>query len=147
MTGSKVIYSCFRFPSIDGISNYLGSRFMNPAEDYILNQKEPFRSMLLHIQVIIETTLPEVKLVYKWRLPFYYIGKTPICYLNVTKGYVDIGFWTARHFTKHQNHLVSEKRKVIKSLRYFHLDEIDYTVLVEVLEQAYQFRSEKFLDN
>jgi len=35
----------------------------------------------------------------------------------------------------------------VKSLRYFQQDEIDQIVLVEVLEQAYQFRREKFLDN
>jgi hypothetical protein len=120
---------------------------MNPAEEYMLKQPEPFRSMLLHIQVIIETTLPEIELAYKWRLPFYYIGKTPICYLNVTKGYLDIGFWTARHFTKHHEFLVSEKRKLVKSLRYSSLEEIDQSVLVDVLEQAYHFRREKFLDN
>ena len=129
------------------MDNLFYFRPVNPAEQYILKQAEPYRTMLLHIQVIIETTLPEVELAYKWRLPFYYIGKTPICYLNVTKGYVDIGFWTARHFTKHQEVLVSEKRKLVKSLRYFSLDEIDQKVLVEVLEQAYQFRREKFLDN
>lgn len=129
------------------MDNLFYFRAVNPAEQYILKQAEPYRTMLLHIQVIIEATLPEVELAYKWRLPFYYIGKTPICYLNVTKGYVDIGFWTARHFTKHQEFLVSEKRKLVKSLRYFQLDEIDQLVLVEVLEQAYQFRREKFLDN
>ncbi|GAB5401381.1 MAG: hypothetical protein Aureis2KO_29660 [Aureisphaera sp.] len=119
---------------------------MNPAEEYILRQGEPFRSMLLHIQVVIEATLSEVQLTYKWRLPFYYIDKTPICYLNVTKGYVDIGFWTARHFTKHRELMVSENRKVVKSLRYWSLEEIDEQVLVEVLEQAYKHRREKFLE-
>ncbi|NNL61027.1 MAG: DUF1801 domain-containing protein, partial [Flavobacteriaceae bacterium] len=48
---------------------------MNPAEEYILNQPEPFRSILMHLQVVLEHTLPEAELKYKWRIPCYYIGK------------------------------------------------------------------------
>lgn len=38
---------------------------MNPAEDYILNQPERYRSILLHVQVIIEHTIPEAELKFK----------------------------------------------------------------------------------
>jgi hypothetical protein len=118
---------------------------VNPAEDYILKQEEPFRSILLHLQVVIETTLPQVELLYKWKVPFYYIGKAPICYLNVTKGYVDVGFWAGRHFTQHLDILVGDKRKYVKSLRYWRLDEIDHQVLTDILQEAYIFRNEKFI--
>ncbi|MEW7291101.1 DUF1801 domain-containing protein [Aquimarina sp. 2304DJ70-9] len=118
---------------------------MNPAEEYILKQPEPFKSILLHVQVVVETTIPEVELLYKWRVPFYYVGKSPICYLNVTKGYVDVGFWGAQYFSKHVEKLESDKRKYVKSLRYQTPDQIDDQVLIEVLEQAYTFRNEKFI--
>ncbi len=118
---------------------------MNPAEEYILKQPEPFKSMLLHIQVIVQTTLPDIELLYKWRVPFYYVGKSPICYLNVTKGYVDVGFWGAQYFTKHSEKLESDKRKYVKSLRYQNLEDIEDQVLIEILEQAYIFRNEKFI--
>ncbi|MFT6128108.1 MAG: hypothetical protein ACJAVA_002607, partial [Flavobacteriaceae bacterium] len=42
---------------------------MKPAEAHILNQKEPFRSILLHLQILIEHTLSEVHLEYKWKIP------------------------------------------------------------------------------
>ncbi len=119
---------------------------MNPAEEYILKQPEPFKSMLLHIQVIVQTTLPDIELLYKWRVPFYYLGKSPICYLNVTKGYVDVGFWGAQYFTKHSEKLKSDKRKYVKSLRYQNLEDIEDQVLIEILEQAYIFRNEKFIN-
>ncbi len=118
---------------------------MKPAEEYILKQSEPFKTILLHLQVIIETTVPEVELLYKWKVPFYYVGKSPICYLNVTKGYVDVGFWGAQYFSKHVEKLVSDKRKYVKSLRYKTPDQINDQVLIEVLEQAYAFRKEKFI--
>ncbi|SEM19027.1 hypothetical protein SAMN04487910_4376 [Aquimarina amphilecti] len=120
---------------------------MNPAENYILNQPEPFRSMLLHIQVIIETTLPEVQLLFKWKVPFYYVDKSPICYLNVTKGYIDIGFWGAQYFTEYVNKLESDKRKYVKSLRYYESKEIEEQVLIALLHQAYAHRDKKIITN
>lgn len=35
---------------------------MNPAENYIIDQIEPLRSMLLHLQLIIENTIPSLDL-------------------------------------------------------------------------------------
>jgi len=120
---------------------------MKPAEEYILNQAEPFTSMLLHLQIIIETTLPEVELLFKWRIPFYYIGKSPICYLNVTKGYADVGFWNAQYFTEYVEVLESDKRKYVKSLRYRSLEEIDERIFVSILKQAYLHKDKKFITN
>lgn len=119
---------------------------MNPAEEYILNQPEPFRSILLHLQAVIEQTIQEVDLKYKWRIPCFYCGKSPLCYLNVSqkKAYVDVGFWNSAHLTKHLDKMVVEKRKVVKSLRYSTLEDIDNDVLVEVLLEAYSVKAKKF---
>ena len=117
---------------------------MNPAEYYILSQSEPFRSMLLHLQSIIERTIAEVDLKYKYKIPFYYIDTKPFCYLNQSKNYVDLGFWNAAHLTKHLSYMTTENRKVMKSLRYKSLEEINDTVLIEVLQDAYAVRGKKF---
>jgi hypothetical protein len=118
---------------------------MNPAEEYILNAPEPYRSILLHLQVVIETTLPDAILLYKWHLPFYYIdGKQGFCYLNQSKNYVDVGFYHGTHLTKHLDKLVSENRKHMKSLRYYSPEDIDDKVLREVLEEAYSVRDRKY---
>jgi hypothetical protein len=119
---------------------------MNPAENYILNQPEPFRSILLHVQSAVEHTLTNVDLKYKWRIPCFYCGKSPICYLNVSlkKGFVDVGFWNSAHLTKHLDKMVSEKRKVVRSLRYSTLEEIDDAVLIDVLKDAYSVKNRKF---
>ena len=119
---------------------------MNPAELYILNQPEPFRSMLLHLQVIVENTLPEADLKYKYKIPFYYVDGTPCCYLNVpkNKAFVDVGFWNAAHLTVNLVYMTTAKRKVMKSLRYTSLEEINDTILIEVLRDAYAVRDKKF---
>ncbi len=119
---------------------------MNPAEEYILNQPEPFRSMLLHLQVIIENTIPEADLKFKWKVPFYYVEGSPCCYLNVPKNkdYIDVGFWNAAHLTVNVEYMTTAKRKVMKSLRYKTLDEIDDNILIEVLLDAYSMKDKKF---
>jgi len=109
---------------------------MKPAETYILKQKEPYKSMLLHLQLLIEHALPEADLLFKWRLPFYYIGKRPICYLNQSKNYVDVGFYHGKYMTKYRELMVAENRKLVRSLRYFSLDDINDQVVLHVLQEA-----------
>ena len=117
---------------------------MNPAENYILSQPEPYRSILLHLQSVIEHTVPEVVLKYKYNIPFYYLQGKPFCYLNQSKNYVDLGFWKAAHLTIHLEHMTTAGRKIMRSLRYASLEEIDHTILVEILKDAYNIKDVKF---
>ncbi len=119
---------------------------MNPSEAYILEQQEPFRSILLHLQIIIENNVPDVELKFKYKIPFYYIDGSPFCYLNVPKhkNYVDLGFWNAAHLTVYKEHLTKAGRKVMKSLRYPSLEEINNEILIEILKDAYAVRDKKF---
>nr|WP_321411327.1 DUF1801 domain-containing protein [uncultured Allomuricauda sp.] len=119
---------------------------MNPAEIYILDQKEPFRSILLHLKAVIESVVPDVDMKYKWSIPCFYAGKQPICYLNVSqKGkYVDIAFWNSAHLTLHLEKMVTQNRKVVKSLRYCTLEEIDQEVLVDVLQECCSLKQKGF---
>ncbi|MBM1106205.1 DUF1801 domain-containing protein [Aurantibacter crassamenti] len=117
---------------------------MNPSEAYILNQSEPFRGMLLHLQSVIEMTIFEVDLKYKYRIPFYYIEGKPFCYLNQSKDYVDVGFWNAAHLTKNVEYMTIAGRKMMKSLRYKSLEEINDKILIEILQEAFLVRNKKF---
>lgn len=119
---------------------------MKPAENYILNQPEPFRSILLHLQILIEGNFPEVDLQFKWKIPFYYLDGKPFCYLNPSKkkGFVDVAFWVSAHLKKYNEHLISENRKVVKSLRYFSVDDINEEILLSVLDEAHLLKDEGF---
>ena len=119
---------------------------MNPAENYILNQPEPKRSILMHLKAVIESVVPEVDMKFKWGIPCFYNGKHPLCYLNAPpkKDYVDVAFWNSAYLTKHIELMVSEKRKVVKSLRYTTLESIDEAVLVEVLTEVDQLKEKGF---
>jgi hypothetical protein len=117
---------------------------MNPAEDYILNQNEPFRSILLQVQTIIEAVVPEAELKYKWRIPFYYHNGFPICYLNQSKDYVDLAFWHGEKLLQYRHHFVTTNRKAVSSLRYKSIDDIKDDVVVYVIEQQLKIDTNPF---
>jgi hypothetical protein len=117
---------------------------VDPASSYILSRSEPYNSILLHLQLIIERSIPGVSLKYKYKIPFYYLEGRPFCYLNQSKDYVDVGFWMAAHLSIHQEHITREGRKVMGSLRYFSLQDIDEKILMEVLQNAFKVKDLKF---
>ena len=119
---------------------------MNPAEEYILSQPEPKRSILLHVRAVIEAVIPEVGMKYKWGIPCFFADKHPICYMNAPpkKDYVDIAFWNSAHLTKHIELMVSENRKVVKSFRYTSLEAINDQILIEVLQEVYALKEKGF---
>lgn len=117
---------------------------MNPSEEYILRQSEPYRSIMVYLKSVIERTVSGVELKYKYKIPFYYINGRPYCYLNQSKDYVDLGFWNAAYLTIHLDRMTTEGRKMMKSLRYKSIEEIDSAVLEEVLLDAYSVKDKKF---
>lgn len=111
---------------------------MKPAEQHILNQIEPYKSILLHLQVLIEANFPDVELKYKWRMPVYYLNGHQLCYLNtsVKKGYIDVGFWAKNILQDFNAFLISDGRAVVKSLRYFSIEDINEEILLQVVEEV-----------
>jgi hypothetical protein len=111
---------------------------MKPAEEYILKQEEPFKSILLQLQILIEHHFPEVELQFKWKIPFYVLNGSPFCYLNPSKkkGYVDVGFYGDNKLKKHNDLIITEGRKVVRSLRYFTTNDINSDILIYVLSEA-----------
>lgn len=110
---------------------------MKPAELYILNQPEPYRSVLLHVQAVIEHTLPEIKLQFKYKVPFYYYKGKPFVYLNAKnkRGYVDVSFMKGYQLKLHQDCLDGEARTLVKSLHFVSLETIDNEVLIDLLKE------------
>ncbi|MFT5238793.1 MAG: hypothetical protein ACI840_001628 [Ulvibacter sp.] len=57
---------------------------------------------------------------------------------------MDICSWHGRHLNLHANHLVSKGRKHMKSLRYFKSEDVDESILADVLNEAYSVRERKY---
>ena len=111
---------------------------MKPTEAYILKQPEIYQAMMLHVISVVEQELDASELLFKWGIPYLYYKKKPFCYLapNRKKGFLDVGFAKGFQLKRNQETLVDEKRNTVKSLRYFSIEEIDNTVLIDVISEA-----------
>ena len=117
---------------------------MNPAEAYILKQGEPYKSILLQLQAIIEAVAPNAEMLYKWRIPFYYCNDIPLCYLNHSKDYVDLCFWHFEQLENFQEYFVDANRKSVRSLRYKSVEDINDEVIVYVLQKQLEISTNPF---
>ena len=117
---------------------------MNPAEAYILKQNEPYKTILLQLQSIVEAIIPNYELLYKWGIPFYYSNAIPICFLNQSKDYVDLAFWHYNKMEKFTEHFVDANRKSIRSLRYRCVEDINDEVVVYVIQKQLEINTNPF---
>ena len=111
---------------------------MRLIDEYVLKQPEKYQSIVLYLISVFEREIPELKLMFKWGIPYFYYHKRPFCYFapNHKKGFVDAGFARGFQLKQNQQYLIGENRNTIKSLRYFSLEEIDTIVLIEVIGEA-----------
>ncbi len=117
---------------------------MNPAEAYIINQDEPYRSILLHLKSIIEAVVPEAELLFKWKIPFYFYNGIPLCFLNQSKDYVDLGFWHRDEMMEFTELFENSNRKTVTSLRYKSVQDILDEPIVYVLNHQLELNTNPF---
>lgn len=116
---------------------------MNPALEYIDRAPEPFRAIMLHLQMLVEAASPSAQLKFKWHLPFYYLDeKTMFCFFNYRKTFVDLGLAYGNLLSDSHGVLVAgENRKMMRSLRYYELEDIVDVVVIETLQELEQLRT------
>ncbi|RED50059.1 DUF1801 domain-containing protein [Seonamhaeicola aphaedonensis] len=109
---------------------------MKPIDEYFLNQKEPYQSIMLYVRSVILNTLPDVVERYCYKIPFYNIGKKPVLYLNILKGkdYVDIAFVHGILLEKDFPILKNDNnRKQVRSIQLRSLEDLDQENFEELL--------------
>jgi len=112
---------------------------LNPVENYILNQKEPYQSILLYVRSVILKSLPDIVEKYNYGIPFYHQNKKPMCYLNILKGtnYVDVAFVQGVFLQNKFPQLKDgSKRKLVRSIQVERLENFDELLFVELLGEA-----------
>ncbi|QBN18288.1 DUF1801 domain-containing protein [Flavobacterium nackdongense] len=111
---------------------------MRLTDEYIFRQPEKYQVILLHLVAVFERAIPEVELLFKWGIPYFYYRKKPFCYLapNHKKGFVDAGFARGFELKRNQDYLIGENRNTVKSLRYCTLESIDNRILEDVIQEA-----------
>ncbi len=112
---------------------------MNPVEQHILNQKEPFQSLMLYVRSVIKRTLPEVNEKLSYKIPFYNLAKRPMIYLNVLKGteFLDVafaqGFLLQENFPELKDY---KNRKNVRSIQIKSIEQLDEQQFVKLLLEA-----------
>ncbi|PNQ73739.1 2-dehydro-3-deoxyphosphooctonate aldolase [Hanstruepera neustonica] len=112
---------------------------MKPVDAYFLEQKEPYRSIMLYVREVILKTLPNVQERYSYKIPFYNIGKKPMIYINILKGtdFVDVAFVQGilleKDFPELQNY---NNRKQVRSIQIKHIEDLDEHRFVMLLQAA-----------
>lgn len=117
---------------------------MKPVDQYFLNQKEPYQSIMLYVRSVILNTLPKIEENYSYKIPFYSIGKKPMIYLNILKGknYVDVAFVQGvlleGKFPALKN---DNKRKQVRSIQLKNIKDLDHENFIELLHEASELLS------
>ena len=112
---------------------------MNPVEQYLFQQKEPFQSIMLYVRSVIFKTLPEIEEKLNYKIPFYHHNKKPMCYLNVLKGtnYVDIAFVQGVFLQEKFPQLKdNNNRKQVRSIQVKKLEDLDELMFIKLLKKA-----------
>lgn len=112
---------------------------MRPIDEYFINQKEPYQSIMLYVRSVILNALPEVEEKYSYKIPFYNCYNKPMVYLNILKGrdYVDVAFVQGILFEKDFPILKNDnKRKQVRSIQLKSIEDLDQKKFVELLHAA-----------
>ena len=115
---------------------------MNPVEQHLFNQKEPYQSIMIYVRSVILKTFPEVAEKFSYGIPFYYYKKKPMVYINRLKGtnYVDISFMDGNHLKGKFPQLKDYKnRKRVRSIQVNNLEDFDEQAFVNILNEATLF--------
>lgn len=112
---------------------------MNPTEQHILNQKEPYQSIMLYVRSVIFKSLPEVEEKYKYKVPYYTHKSKPMLYINVLKGtnYVDVAFVQGVLLEENYPELKdNNNRKQVRSIQVKNLENFNELQFVKLLKDA-----------
>ncbi len=112
---------------------------MNPVEQYLYHQKEPYQSIMLYVRSVIFKTLPDIEEKYSYKIPFYHHNKKPLCYLNILKGtsYVDVAFVQGVFLQDKYPQLKDKNnRKQVRSIPIKNIESFDELTFVALLKEA-----------
>ncbi len=114
---------------------------MHKALEYIEELPEPFVQIARELHLMVMDCSREIKLEYKWKLPFYKLEGKMFCFLNFRKEYLDLGLINGIHLDNSLGKLVDgENRKHLRSLRFTSLEDIENNHTNFYLEQALEFQ-------
>lgn len=119
---------------------------MNPVDQYLLKQKEPYQSVMLYVRSVITRSPYDIQEKYKYGIPFYTYKNKSLIYLNILKGtkYVDVAFLQGAVLKARFPELKDyNNRKQVRSLQVHSLEAFDEMLFNQILEAAVLLVDEK----
>jgi len=107
---------------------------MNPVEDFIYQQEESVKEIMLYLHDLMLSRDLRPKI--SFRIPMYY-GKSWICYLNpLKKGGLELAFCRGNELANASGILEDKGRKQIMGVSFQELRDINETAVLEILDEA-----------
>ncbi|MCX6182831.1 MAG: DUF1801 domain-containing protein [Bacteroidetes bacterium] len=116
---------------------------MKAAENYIYDAPEKYRDLLYRLREILLNASPYIEEKIAYMVPFYkHFGM--LCYIAHGKRGVEVGFWRGHELSNEQGVLISDGRKIVRSLVYEKMEELDESILMEIVQEAMLLNEEHF---
>lgn len=104
-------------------------------DDYILALPSQKREMYTLLRDVINETVPGVKEKIAYGIPFFHLKK-PFCYLHQHNDGVDLSFPSGHLFAEKFPEMDKRNRKLVRTLHYQKVEDINLGLLQEVLIEA-----------
>jgi hypothetical protein len=104
--------------------------------DYYIEKQDLEISLIVStIRDIILSCAVQIQESIKYKIPFYSYHSN-ICYINVRKKTVDLGFVNGANLSNHQGLLEVKDRVSVKTISFQNVSEIDESILREIIFEA-----------
>jgi hypothetical protein len=117
---------------------------MNDVSDFIAEKELPVRKILNYLRNLILQAAPKIIEKFSYQIPFYdYYGM--LCYINVHKNGVDLGFCAGYLLSDEHNILEARNRKQVKTVTFQSVEEViaKEETLRYILQEALLINEEK----
>lgn len=112
------------------------------VDDYILSQNEDTRQLIFLLRDIILSTSTEITERLSFNCPFYHY-KGMLCYISIEKKVVYVGFCRGVLLKEKYPTLELKNRKLIASISYKSMDEVDVEVIQDILRDSMKLNKDK----
>lgn len=119
---------------------HLGVDNMHPQADlWIEDLDAQLKPIAESLRALILDAAPGIVEEYKYRVPFYYVAGKPMCYLNVHRKGIDVGFWDGHRMQDDYGVFEDRGKKMIRHLHFTDREQVFAEHVLPLLYQAVDF--------
>lgn len=121
---------------------------MHPKADlWFEDLSEDVRPIAEALRDVILSVAPGVTEAFKYRVPFYYIAGKPLCYLNLHRNGIDLGFWNGHRLNDDDGMFEDRGKKMVRHLHFTAREQVHAEYVLPLIFQAVDFVAKPVLNN